>query len=47
MEVYHTKHNADDVKRYKELLQNITCLLQVGSDYHGIPGKAPDKFETT
>jgi len=44
MEVYHTKHNDDDVKRYKALAKEHNLFITGGSDYHGIPGKAPDKF---
>ena len=44
MEVYHTKHNADDVKRYKSLAKEHNLFITGCSDYHGIPGKAPDKF---
>lgn len=44
MEVYHTKHNDDDVKRYKTLAIKHNLFITGGSDYHGIPGKAPDKF---
>lgn len=44
MEVYHTKHNADDVKRYKVLAKEHNLFITGGSDYHGIPGKAPDQF---
>ena len=44
MEVYHTKHNDDDVKRYKALATKHKLFITGGSDYHGIPGKAPDKF---
>ena len=44
MEVYHTKHNADDVKRYKSLAKEHNLFITGGSDYHGIPGKAPDQF---
>lgn len=44
MEVYHTKHNDDDVKRYKALAKEHNLFITGGSDYHGIPGKAPDNF---
>ena len=44
MEVYHTKHNDDDVKRYKALATKHNLFITGGSDFHGIPGKAPDKF---
>lgn len=44
MEVYHTKHNDDDVKRYKALAKKHNLFITGGSDYHGIPGKAPDQF---
>ncbi len=44
MEVYHTKHNDDDVKRYKALAKEHNLFITGGSDYHGIPGKAPDRF---
>ena len=44
MEVYHTKHNDDDVKRYKALATKHNLFITGGSDYHGILGKAPDKF---
>lgn len=44
MEVYHTKHNDDDVKRYKALAKEHNLFITGGSDYHGIPGKAPDQF---
>ena len=44
MEVYHTKHNHDDVKRYKALATKHNLFSTGGSDFHGIPGKAPDKF---
>ena len=44
MEVYHTKHNDDDVKRYKALAKEHSLFITGGSDYHGIPGKAPDQF---
>ena len=44
MEVYHTKHKDDDVKRYKTLATKHNLFITGGSDYHGIPGKAPDKF---
>lgn len=44
MEVYHTKHNDDDVKLYKALAKEHNLFITGGSDYHGIPGKAPDQF---
>ena len=44
MEVYHTKHNDADVKRYKALAKEHNLFITGGSDYHGIPGKAPDQF---
>lgn len=44
MEVYHTKHNDNDVKRYKALAKEHNLFITGGSDYHGIPGKAPDQF---
>ena len=44
MEVYHTKHNDDEVKRYKALAKEHNLFITGGSDYHGIPGKAPDQF---
>ena len=44
MEVYHTKHNDDDVKRYKALATKHNLFITGGSDYHGIPGKEPDNF---
>ena len=44
MEVYHTKHNDDDVKRYKALATEHNLFITGGSDYHGIQGKASDKF---
>ena len=44
MEVYHTKHHDDDVKRYKTLAKEHNLFITGGSDYHGIPGKAPDQF---
>ena len=44
MEVYHTKHNDDDVKRYKALAKEHNLFITGGSDYHGILGKAPDQF---
>lgn len=44
MEAYHTKHNDDDVKRYKALAKEHNLFITGGSDYHGIPGKAPDQF---
>ena len=44
MEVYHSKHNDDDVERYKELAEKHKLFTTGGSDYHGIPGKKPDKF---
>ena len=44
MEVYHTKHNDDDVKQYKALAKKHNLFITGGSDYHGIPGKAPDQF---
>ena len=44
MEVYHTKHNDDDVKRYKALAKEHNLFITGGSDYHGIPGKAPNQF---
>lgn len=44
MEVYHTKQNDDDVKRYKALAKKHNLFITGGSDYHGIPGKAPDQF---
>ena len=44
MEVYHTKHNDDDVKRYKALAKEHNLFITGGSDYHGIPGKVPDQF---
>ena len=44
IEVYHTKHNDDDVKRYKALAKEHNLFITGGSDYHGIPGKAPDQF---
>ena len=44
MEVYHTKHNDDDVKRYKALATEHNLFITGGSDYHGIPGKEPNKF---
>ena len=45
MEVYHSKHNDDDVERYKEFAKKaLSYLLLVVSDYHGIVGKKPDRF---
>ena len=44
MEVYHSKHNDDDVERYKEFSKKHKLFITVGSDYHGIVGKKPDRF---
>lgn len=44
IEVYHSKHNGDDVERYKALAKDHSLFITGGSDYHGIPEKKPDKF---
>ena len=44
MEVYHSKHNDDDVERYKALAKEHKLFITGGSDYHGIVGKKPDRF---
>ena len=44
MEVYHSKHNDDDVERYKEFAKKHKLFITGGSDYHGIVGKKPDRF---
>lgn len=44
MEVYHSKHNDDDVERYKEFAIKHKLFITGGSDYHGIVGKKPDRF---
>ena len=44
IEVYHSKHNDDDVERYKALAKDYNLFITGGSDYHGIPEKKPDKF---
>lgn len=44
MEVYHSKHNDEDVARYKALAKKHNLFITGGSDYHGIPGKKPDNF---
>lgn len=44
MEVYHLKHNDDDVERYKEFAKKHKLFITGGSDYHGIVGKKPDRF---
>ena len=44
MEVYHSKHNYDDVERYREFAIKHKLFITGGSDYHGIVGKKPDRF---
>lgn len=44
IEVYHSKHNDDDVERYKALAKDHSLFITGGSDYHGIPEKKTDKF---
>ena len=44
MEVYHSKHNDDDVEQYKEFAKKHKLFITGGSDYHGIVGKKPDRF---
>lgn len=44
MEVYHSKHNDDDVEPYKEFAKKHKLFITGGSDYHGIVGKKPDRF---
>lgn len=44
MEVYHSKHNDEDIERYKALAKKHNLFITGGSDYHGIPGKKPDNF---
>ena len=34
MEVYHSKHNDDDVERYKEFAKKHKLFITGGSDYH-------------
>ena len=40
MEVHITKHNMDDVKRYKALATKHNLFITGGSDFHGIPRKS-------
>ncbi len=47
LEVYHTKHNDDDVKRYKALATKHNLFITGGSDYHGIQEKHRINLETT
>ena len=44
MEVYHSKHDNQDVAKYKALAKEHNLFITGGSDYHGIPGKKPDNF---
>jgi predicted metal-dependent phosphoesterase TrpH len=44
LEVYHPKHDAAAVERYRILAQDHELLVSGGSDYHAIPGRFPEKL---
>ena len=38
LEVYHSDHDADAVRRYREMATHLRLLMTGGSDFHGDPG---------
>ncbi|MDU2065973.1 MAG: PHP domain-containing protein [Sporomusaceae bacterium] len=44
LEVYHPAHRVEDVKKYKKLAEEYGLLQTGGSDFHGIPGRFPEKL---
>lgn len=41
IEVYHSKHNNEDIIRYLSMAKDHNLLVSGGSDFHGIPGRYP------
>ncbi|MDO4204828.1 MAG: PHP domain-containing protein [Selenomonadaceae bacterium] len=44
IEVHYPQHNGDDVLRYGHLAELHDLLKTGGSDFHGIPGRYPEKL---
>lgn len=44
MEVFHPKHNADQTAKYREMAEAHYLALTGGSDFHGIPGRFPERL---
>ena len=44
LEVYHPRHDAQQIEKYLCLANNHNLLVTGGSDFHGIPGRFPDQL---
>jgi predicted metal-dependent phosphoesterase TrpH len=44
LEVYHPTHTPCQVKKYLEIAQKYNLFVAGGSDFHGIPGRYPEKL---
>lgn len=44
LEVFHPKHQADEVKKYLRLASRYGLLVTGGSDFHAIPTRFPERL---
>jgi predicted metal-dependent phosphoesterase TrpH len=44
IEVYHPKHTQQQVEKYHELAARHSLAITGGSDFHGIPGRFPERL---
>jgi predicted metal-dependent phosphoesterase TrpH len=44
IEVYHPKHDSSQVIKYERLAKEQQLIITGGSDFHGIPGRFPEKL---
>ena len=42
LEVYHPRHDAEQIEQYLALARRHRLLVTGGSDFHGIPGRFPE-----
>lgn len=44
LEAYHPTHNTKQISKYLAMAQKYNLLVTGGSDFHGIPGRYPEKL---
>ena len=44
LEVYHPKHDEMQIEKYQCMARQHNLLITGGSDFHGIPGRFPEKL---
>jgi predicted metal-dependent phosphoesterase TrpH len=44
LEVYHPKHSKEQTNKYLSMAEQFSLLITGGSDFHGIPGRFPERL---